>query len=203
MVQAHLEAPFKGFCTKGVTRLLLVTLFSFIYAQCAAGAGLTYDCDMAGEKFFEGSLFGADGCGNGLDGGALPSAAVLSAADDAAGVAADFTDLFDRLSRSKFRSSFHLSQKDRDYVLARDMNVIRRHAADFVRMRLAPSVIPNDGRQTPFRGHPVFRAQHATGCCCRGCFEKWHGVSKGKQLSEAEQRYAVDVIMEWIGREMA
>ena len=28
--------------------------------------------------------------------------------------------------------------------------------------REAPAVIPNDGRQTPMRGHPVFIAQHAT-----------------------------------------
>ena len=30
--------------------------------------------------------------------------------------------------------------------------------------------------------HPVFIAQHATGCCCRGCFFKWHHIPAGRQL---------------------
>lgn len=56
------------------------------------------------------------------------------------------------------------------------MDTIRSHASDFVRTRLAPAQIPNDGKQTPMRGHPVFLAQHATGCCCRGCLYKWHRI---------------------------
>lgn len=110
--------------------------------------------------------------------------------------------LFLRLSESKFRSSFHLSQHDKEYISAKGMDTIRRHAEDFIRTRLAPAVIPNDGKQTPFRGHPVFRAQHATGCCCRGCFEKWHNTPKGTPLSAERQQYAVEVLMEWIRREM-
>ena len=57
----------------------------------------------------------------------------------------------------------------------------------FIRKRLAPAVIPNDGKQTPMRGHPVFIAQHATGCCCRGCFEKWHRIPAGRELTDEEQ----------------
>ena len=66
---------------------------------------------------------------------------------------------------------------------------------------LAPAVIPNDGRQTPMRGHPVFIAQHATACCCRKCLEKWHRIPAGRELSAAEQRYVVAVLMAWIGRQ--
>jgi exodeoxyribonuclease V alpha subunit len=51
-------------------------------------------------------------------------------------------------------------------------------------------------------GHPVFIAQHATGTCCRDCLEKWHGIPKGRPLSEEEQRRIAGVIMEWIGRQM-
>lgn len=86
----------------------------------------------------------------------------------------DFTNLFERLSKSAFRSRFHLSQKDREYIAEKGLATIRKHAEDFVTKRLAPAIIPNDGKQTPMRGHPVFIAQHATGCCCRGCFSKWH-----------------------------
>lgn len=53
------------------------------------------------------------------------------------------------------------------------------------------------------RGHPVFIAQHATGTCCRGCIARWHGFTRGTQLSPAAQEYIVNVIMEWISRQMA
>ena len=81
------------------------------------------------------------------------------------------------------------------------MDTIRSHASDFVRTRLAPAQIPNDGKQTPMRGHPVFLAQHATGCCCRGCLYKWHRIPAGVQLTEEQQKYIVDVLMAWIERE--
>ena len=82
------------------------------------------------------------------------------------------------------------------------MDTIREHAAEIVRKRLAPAEPANDGEQTPMRGapkgHPVFLAQHATATCCRGCLEKWHGIEKGRALSEDEQRYVVDIILRWI-----
>lgn len=71
------------------------------------------------------------------------------------------------LSRSRFRSRFHLGLEDRQYIGDKGWDTIRRHAEDFVAKRLAPAHIPNDGKQTPMRGHPVFLAQHATACCCR------------------------------------
>ncbi len=111
-------------------------------------------------------------------------------------------DLFSRLAQSKFRSSFTLRSNDRAYVKEKGMEVIRSHAADFVRQRLSPAEPKNDGKQTPMRGHPVFPAQHGTATCCRGCLEKWHGIPKGRALTEQEQKYIVDVIMEWIEREM-
>lgn len=114
----------------------------------------------------------------------------------------DLDNIFDRLSHSKFRSSFYLNNKDKEYIAKRDWDIIRKNTADIISKRLAPADIPNDGRQTPMRHgiFPPFIAQHATGCCCRGCFEKWHNIPKGRQLSEDEQQYAVDVIMEWLKR---
>ena len=114
----------------------------------------------------------------------------------------DLTGLFERLARSSFRSRFHLTEKDKAYIADKGLPTIRRHAADFVARRLAPAVIPNDGRQTPMRGHPVFIAQHATGCCCRGCFCKWHHIPAGRQLTADEQQYAVAVLMAWIERQL-
>ena len=60
-----------------------------------------------------------------------------------------------KLEKSKFRSSFKLKEKDREYVKNKGMDTVRSHARDFVRDRLAPSFIANDGKQTPMRGHPV------------------------------------------------
>lgn len=114
----------------------------------------------------------------------------------------DLDSLFGRLAQSAFRSRFHLSDKEKYYIEAKGWDTVRRHAADLIAKRLAPAVIPNDGRQTPMRGHPVFIAQHATGCCCRGCFEKWHHIPAGRALTPAEQNYAVAVVMEWLRRQM-
>lgn len=110
----------------------------------------------------------------------------------------DLTDLFARLAKSDFRSRFHLTKKDKEYIAEKGLPTIRRHAEDFIAKRLAPAVIPNDGKQTPMRGHPVFLAQHATGCCCRGCFYKWHHIPAGRELTKEEQQYAVAVLMTWI-----
>lgn len=110
----------------------------------------------------------------------------------------DHAVLFERLSRSKFRSRFRLSLKDRQYISEKTLPVIEKHADEIIRSRLAPAYIENDGKQTPIKGHPVFIAQHACACCCRGCLEKWHGITKGHELSETEQAYVKSVIMTWI-----
>ena len=113
--------------------------------------------------------------------------------------------LFLRLSQSKFRSSFYLNQKDRDIISKKGMATIREHAHQIIAKRLAPAFIPNDGKQTPMRHgtSPVFIAQHATGCCCRGCLEKWHHIPKGRALTQEEQEYVVEVIMQWIERKLS
>lgn len=110
--------------------------------------------------------------------------------------------MLDRLSKSNFRSKFHLKDKDKEYVLVKGRDVIESHAFDFIRKRLAPSNIVNDGKQTPMRGHPVFIGQHATATCCRGCLYKWHKIPSGRDLSEEEVKYVVSVIMKWIDKEM-
>ena len=112
-----------------------------------------------------------------------------------------YDDVFVRLGRSKFRSRFHLTQKDIDYIDRVGFEKIRSHAADFVAKRLAPADIPNDGRQTPMRGHPVFTAQHACACCCRGCMYKWYKIPNGRELTEDEQKTTVGILTEWIKRE--
>ncbi len=115
----------------------------------------------------------------------------------------DTDDLWKRLERSTFRSRFRLKDADRLYISQKGMTVIENHARDFIRKRLAPAQPRNDGKQTPMRGHPVFIAQHATGCCCRQCLMKWHHIAAGKELTAQEQEYVVGVIMAWIKRQTA
>jgi Domain of unknown function (DUF4186) len=73
------------------------------------------------------------------------------------------------------------------------------HARAFVAQRLAPARPANDGKQTPFRGHPVFIAQHATATCCRKCLSKWHGIPAGKLLTADEQDHVVAATDRWLG----
>ena len=90
-------------------------------------------------------------------------------------------EALDKLQKSAFRRKFHLSQKDREYVREKGMDVIHSHGEDFI---------------------AIFIAQHACACCCRGCLEKWYRVPKGRELSADEQRRIVNLLMRWIEREM-
>lgn len=110
-------------------------------------------------------------------------------------------ETLDKLSRSKFRGSFKLTKKERVYIEEKGMEVIRSHAADFVRMKIAPAKLPNDGKQTPMHGHPVFKAMHATACCCRECLYKWYRVPQGQELTEDQQERIVRLLIAWIERQ--
>lgn len=110
----------------------------------------------------------------------------------------NFPELLPRLQKSKFRSQFQFDQKDLDYIEKVGMGKIRQHAQDFIEKRLAPENPPNDGRQTPFKGHPIFKAQHATATCCRSCLLKWHGISKNRNLTAEERQKIVAMLIEWI-----
>lgn len=112
-----------------------------------------------------------------------------------------YKEIFDSLSKSKFRSSFHLKAKDINYVDKKGFENIKKHANDFIKKRLAPSYIPNDGKQTPMKHHPVFIAQHATATCCRGCLFKWYKIPKDRNLTDKEINTIVNIIMLWIKKE--
>ena len=110
-------------------------------------------------------------------------------------------DLFQALARDSFRAKFKLSPGDRSFLHLKGRASVLTHACDFIARRLAPAYPARDGKQTPFSGHPVFPAQHATATCCRGCLEKWHGIPRGRALTAKEQSYMVDVIGRWLRRQ--
>jgi hypothetical protein len=109
----------------------------------------------------------------------------------------------DAIGRHPFRAKFHLRGRDRATAQRNGPATIRRHADDLIAKRLAPAEPYKDGKQTPYRGHPVFVAQHGTATCCRTCLQRWHEIPKGRELSPRERAYVVDVIFRWIQREMA
>lgn len=111
-------------------------------------------------------------------------------------------EVFGALQKSRFRRSFHLRGRDLAYLRDKGLPLVLAHAADFVARRLAPAAIANDGRQTPFRGHPVFVAQHATACCCRGCLQKWHHIPAGHTLTEEQTAYVLALLERWLRGEL-
>lgn len=110
--------------------------------------------------------------------------------------------ILNKLSMSKFRSGFNLKEKDIIYINDKGLDEIKKHANDFITKRLAPKTILNDGKQTPYYGHPVFIAKHATATCCRECLYKWHHISKNKELTQEEIEYIVELNIAWIKKQL-
>ncbi|MEZ2351077.1 DUF4186 domain-containing protein [Caballeronia sp. RCC_10] len=110
----------------------------------------------------------------------------------------DLDAVFEALAKSAFRRRFALGVREGRYLRERGIETVLVQADELIGKRLAPQAPPNDGKQTPFRGHPVFIAQHATATCCRTCLAKWHGIAAGKALDEAERRHVVDAIGRWL-----
>jgi predicted Fe-S protein YdhL (DUF1289 family) len=115
---------------------------------------------------------------------------------------ADLDARLDRIAEQPFRAKFHLRGPDRGLAQLHGLARLREHAREIVDKRLAPAEPYKDGKQTPYRGHPVFVAQHATGTCCRSCLRRNHEIEKGRDLTNEEREYVVDVIARWIEREL-
>ena len=110
----------------------------------------------------------------------------------------DLDALISALAKSRFRSSFSLDPKERQYLASKgDMAAVLDHAREFIARRVVPAAPNNDGKQTPLRGHPVFIAQHATATCRRRCLAKWHGIESGRPLTVAAQAHVAGAIARW------
>lgn len=106
------------------------------------------------------------------------------------------------LSKSKFRSSFHLRKGMIDYINKSGLDKIQNDAYFFIEHRISDTSKVVDGKQTPMKNHPVFIAQHATATCCRGCLNKWYGIPKNRLLTTHEIDFCVALIMHWIENEL-
>ncbi len=127
-----------------------------------------------------------------------PRPSHLTVIEDADTGGRDPAVVLGRLRSDRFRRSFTLRDADLEYLREKGLTRVIDHARDLIGKRLAPARPENDGRQTPWRGHPVFVAQHATATCCRVCLEQWHGIERGRALSSEDQVYISRVIEAWI-----
>lgn len=110
----------------------------------------------------------------------------------------EWQELKQKLAADGRFEKFVLGEAEQEYVASRGMDILRLHATDFVKKRLAPAAPKNDGRQTPTKGHPVFIAQHACGCSDRGSLAQFYDIEKGRALTSEEVELIVDVILTWI-----
>ncbi|MCD8076620.1 MAG: DUF4186 domain-containing protein [Lachnospiraceae bacterium] len=82
-----------------------------------------------------------------------------------------------------------------------DMESLRQFGMDIIGEQRDRTYYYHVGKRQ-FELAEFFIAQHATGCCCRGCLEKWHRIPKGIELTGKQQEYVVNVLMAWIERQM-
>lgn len=114
----------------------------------------------------------------------------------------EWKDIKEKLLKAGRFESFELGDPEVEYVNSRGMEILTLHATDFVNKRLAPAKPKNDGRQTPTKGHPVFIAQHATGCNDRSSLEEFYDIKKGTALTEAQVERIVAIILRWISEHL-
>jgi hypothetical protein len=69
-----------------------------------------------------------------------------------------------------------------------------------IRKAVGPAEPPFDGRQTPREGsgNVISYAQHATASCCRKCIAEWHGIPRGRELTEDEIAYLTTLAVLYI-----
>ncbi len=54
--------------------------------------------------------------------------------------------IFDRLSHSKFRSSFKLKSRELEYLNQKGIDLVMDHALEFIENRIVPAYPANDGQ---------------------------------------------------------
>jgi hypothetical protein len=85
------------------------------------------------------------------------------------------------LGKSPFRQRFRLGPQELRYLDRKGLIAVLAEADDFLSKRLGAASPANDGKQTPFKGHPVFIAQHATATCCRAVSQNGMALRKAKR----------------------
>lgn len=114
---------------------------------------------------------------------------------------ADARHTFDSLRLERIRHHYwHVGIDQRAVNHARRKGVKGLELA--MRRRLRSSIGDaqpfRDGTQTPKAGYSTYYAQHATASCCRKCLEEWHGIPRGRDLSDEQIEYLAKLAMLYI-----
>lgn len=85
-----------------------------------------------------------------------------------------------------------------NHALRKGKKSLHEHAEHRISKSVGPSNPYRNGFQTPYTGNIVYYAQHAVAACCRNCIEVWHGIPKGKELTDAEIGYLTELVMKYV-----
>lgn len=105
-----------------------------------------------------------------------------------------------RLRRSKFRRQFGLNESEKTQIREIGLVDTMDQAKNIIIKKLQNPIL--DGKQTPFYGHPAYKAMHATASCCRKCLFKWHRILPRRELTEKDIDYIQDLVYRWIRKQL-
>ncbi len=85
-----------------------------------------------------------------------------------------------------------MGEREQKYLRNKGLAAVLEHGSALIDARLAPASPANDGKQTLYRGHPIFIAQHATATCCRGCRTGGHPPKFDERYPGRRRLYVSD-----------
>jgi len=91
-----------------------------------------------------------------------------------------------------------LSERERNYAKRKGRAGMRLAAEKRIRRSVGAKDPYKDGAQTPWVGHILYYAQHATASCCRTCIAEWHGIPTGRVLTQDEVGYLTDLVCAYV-----
>lgn len=103
----------------------------------------------------------------------------------------DVVALFDQQRRELIREHYWTAPMDQwAYNQAYRLGRVGLHAKahKVVHERIGRAQHPREGQQTTWNMDVIAYGQHAVAACCRQCIEYWHGIERGRPLTEDELR---------------
>ena len=91
-----------------------------------------------------------------------------------------------------------LTERERNYAKRKGRVGMRIAAEKRIRSSVGAKDPFKDGAQTPWVGHILYYAQHATASCCRRCIGEWHGIPMGRSLTIDEIEYLIDLVCYYV-----
>jgi hypothetical protein len=113
----------------------------------------------------------------------------------------DATYTFSMLRVEMIRHKYwHKPLTERELNYAKRKGKVGKRVAAEKRIRSSDAAKDpfKDGAQTPWTGHILYYAQHATASCCRTCIAEWHGIPTERPLTGDEVDYLVDLVCAYV-----